>query len=93
MTCLAPVLSFTVAFAGFILALSGRMNGRTTPKPCCGRVKTQPMLPIGWPSAAGRRRGRKSRRVPNENPDMKPGPVMPQRTSGHDDHSEDSGIS
>jgi hypothetical protein len=28
-----------------------------------------------------------------KNPDMKPGPVMPQRTSGHDDHSEDSGIS
>ena len=47
----------------------------------------------GFSAAEGGGRGRKSRRVPNENPDMKPGPVMPQRTSGHDDHSEDSGIS
>ena len=50
---------------------------------------------VGWPSPQRPGHGGASAKAASKtkNPDMKPGPAIPQRTSGHDDPWQDSRIS
>jgi hypothetical protein len=45
---------------------------------------------IGCSAASGAVRCERNSGLKTKNPDIKPGPVMPQRTSGHDDQCKDS---